>query len=59
MDKQLAFYLIVAFVIIACFVTYSAISGPKRNKVCKFIAYGYTVFMWLCIVALSIITIAY
>lgn len=59
MDKQFAFKLIGFFAICACFISWATVSGPKRNTVCKVIAYGYTTLVWICVIALTILTINY
>lgn len=59
MDKTFAFELIALFTICACFITYASVKGAKRNRGSKIIAYGYTALVWLCIIALTVLTIVY
>ncbi len=59
MDKQLAFIMIGFFAICACFMTWAALGGPKRSIMCKWLAVGYAASVWLCIIALIVITILY
>jgi hypothetical protein len=59
MDKQLAFILIGFFVICACFITYAALGGSKKSLTCKWIAIGYAALVWVCIIALTAVTILY
>ena len=59
MDKQLTLVIIVFFVICACFISWAAIGGPKRNIYCKWLAISYAVLVWICIIALLVITLIY
>lgn len=59
MDKQLTFVIIGFFVICACFISWAAIGGPKRNIYCKWMALGYVALVWICIIALLVITLIY
>ena len=57
MDKTFCFTTICFFAVCACFISWAAFSGPKRNRVCGFFAYGYVTLIWVCVIALTILTI--
>lgn len=59
MDKQFTFTLIGTLAIAVGFLSYAALEGPKRTIVCKVITLGYIAFMWLCIIALVVLTLLY
>lgn len=59
MDKTFLFILIGFFVICACFISWAAVGGPKRNLHCKILAISYAVLVWICIIALLVITLIY
>ena len=59
MDKQLAFILIGFFAICNGFITWAAFRGQKRNRICKSVAYGYSVLSWICVIAMAIMTVIY
>ena len=52
MDKQMAFILIAFFIVCACFITWAALGGPKRNTVCKVLILCYIIVAWVCVFAL-------
>ena len=59
MDKQFAFFTIAMLAICVGFVTWAAISSPKRSLGAKVFAYAYTTLMWVCIIIMTICTILY
>ena len=52
MDKQMAFILIAFFIVCACFITWTAFGGPKRNTMCKVLILCYIIVAWVCVFAL-------
>ncbi len=63
MDKTFAFMMIGAFAIIAlwitCFTIEAGVKKHYRNTACKSAMYGFTSMLWICTIALAILTIIY
>lgn len=59
MDKTIAFILIGFFIVCACLSTWCAVSFPKINKYGRLISWIHASVIWLCVVAMVIITIIY
>ena len=59
MDKTFAFELIGFFIVCACFITWSATGVAKANRTYRILGYSYAALTWICIVALTVLTILY
>lgn len=57
MDKQLTFIFIGFLALFVCLITWATFK--TRYYHCRWIAIGYTAFMWLCIIAMTVITFLY
>ena len=59
MNKTFAILFIAFFAVCASFITWSASCGHKENCLCKWMVYAYSLFAWLCVIALGVITYLY
>lgn len=59
MDTTFAIVIICFFVICACFITWAALGGPKRNLACKLMTLAYIALSWMCVITLVILVFIY
>ena len=59
MDKTFALIIICFAALCACFVTWAAIGCPKVSKYGTLFSWIYTSTVWLCVIAMIVLTIIY
>lgn len=59
MDKMIACFMIAFFIFCACFITWAALGGPKRNLACKLMALAYIALSWMCVITLVVLVFIY